>query len=187
MYDSNPKIDQRISFMFITKDADKKNNDFCIKTNHYTNLEPGNGKFESYEGNTRDSTNVDFIAWQAANQRVQNWKKDSIRQIWINAQFEQGDTNIFQAFVINGIDFEGDVKHDCYLALKDTVIGKETIYTADLIIVNTVTKKVVSLTKTGNETNALEDVTAPNPPFKPTSTSRTDEEYFGLLESIKTQ
>ena len=89
----------------------------------------------------------------------------------------------FQAFVINGIDFDyGDV-HYCYLALKtDTVIGIDTTYayTADLIIVNTKKKGGERLVSLVEGTVNLEDLTTPVPPF-----GEYAQDDFGLIEAVK--
>jgi|GEM_PF-4277066 len=173
-----------LNFTFISKEADTiKNTSLINEKGALPVLEFGD--FQSYQDSTQKSNNVDAITWTTANQRVKNWKNPNTRKTWIKALFEKGNTNIFQAFVINGIDFELDATHDCYLALKsDTIKGNSKtqdsiIYTADLIIVNTKTSKVVSFNK------ELEDVTAPIPPFKPLTDPRTDEKHFGLLETLK--
>ena len=176
-----------LNFTFISRETDKINNTSYLNNKGILPvLEPGD--FESYKGRTDEQNNLDTISWSIAEQRVKNWKKDNIRQIWINNQFKEGEeSTIFQAFVINGIDFEIDAKHDCYFALKsDTIIddSKSTntiTYTADLIIVNTEMRKIISLTK------ELEDVTAPIPPFKPIKNPETNKDNFGLLETLKIQ
>jgi hypothetical protein len=104
--------------------------------------------------------NADSINWVTANQRINNWNEEPKRNKWILDRFNETDSNaIFQAFVIHAVDFEYGVEHNCFLALKDTIIDGSTIYEADLIIVNSKTMKIVSSTQN------LEDLTRPVPPF----------------------
>jgi len=116
--------------------------------------------------NTINENNLDSIKWSTAKKRINNWYTDSIRNKWITDRFQGSDSvAIFQAFVIKAVDFEYGVEHDCYLSLKETPINNTVSYTADLVIVNSETGKIVSLTQNQLDSKNIEDLTRPVPPF----------------------
>tara|TARA_B100000809_G_scaffold264259_1_gene319610 strand:- start:67 stop:882 length:816 start_codon:yes stop_codon:yes gene_type:complete len=163
---------KRLSLTFVDSAADTIGNKVCI-----AKAIASEGMENLPDFKHIDKDNPDYISMDTAKTRITNWTTADIREKWMTARFNKKEKEkeasnvIFQAFVINAIDFDAGVQHDCYIALKDTNIDKGA-NNADLIILNTKTNKIVNA--------SLEDLTTPIPPFGNLPTNQ-----FGLLETIK--
>lgn len=120
-------------------------------------------------------TNPNQIEWKEADQRIKNWSDDKTRNNWIANRFANfdSDNSIFQAFVVDSIDIEFGVLHDCYFALNYS--ETDLIYQADLIIVNSSTGSVLNMTEINLST--VEDLVYPIPPFS----RGFEKDNFGVL------
>jgi hypothetical protein len=184
-FDSNPvnkrdSLTKSLFFQFIKKKDDEYiENDFFQANPKFVNTDPQPIKVESHKFNYDKDivrNNRDNILLDTVINRIKNWNNSAKRNHWISQQFKNNNTGIFQAFVINGIDFGKNTEHRCYFGLiYDSTTHS---YSPDLIIVNTVTKKILSLAL-DNSAN-FEDLTRPVPPFG--NESKTD---FKLIEEIE--
>ncbi len=130
----------------------------------------------------KDSTREDHITLVDANERIDAWKNDTIRNKWIAANCDISKGHLMgQIFVINTVDMVPRNEHTCYLALnKDSEATGG--YKGDLIIVNTTTHEIlqpIPVISNGELTGALEDVVHLGPPFKGIRTKS-----FGLLTTM---
>jgi hypothetical protein len=179
-FDSNgvnnkDSLTKSLFFRLIKKEDDRYiENNFSQKNPKFVETDPPLISVDSQEFNfniDRTRNNKDNIHLDTARTRIDNWNNPKIRNQWISQQFEKSNTGIFQAFVINGIDFEKNTEHRCYFGLKYDSIADS--YSPDLIIVNTAKDYIKSLTAN------FEDLTRPVPPFG--SQSKTD---FRLIIEI---
>lgn len=168
-----------LSFTLVPKDRDSKQNSTCISI---ATLKPGPKtalpKFKPHKENS------DSIAWSEASLRIQKWNDSTSRNRWVRNQFNgTSDTlGLFQAFVIHSKDIAYGQAHDCYLALKRSMLNPSA-YVVDLIIVNSKTQKILNFEWNPIDVHQnLEDMTAPIPPFKPNGSMAQNE--FGVLESL---
>ncbi len=160
------KQKKQLSFTVVKSKNGKPQDLTCIATANVNSKKVHLPKYKpTHEGNP------DAITWEEANTRINNWRNDKKRNVWVRERFKaviDPSEAIFYAFYIHNIDFKYGVKHDCYLALKEDITDSGITYSADLIIVNTKTKKTISLLNSEEEEDGnIEDLTAPVPPFVP--------------------
>ena len=167
-------------FRFIKKKDDKYiKKDYFEKNPKFVLTDPQDMNVESHEFNFDNDSprkNKDNINLDTAKIRIKHWNDPTKRNRWISQQFENNNSGIFQAFVINGIDFERNAEHRCYFGLKYDSITNS--YSPELIIVNTVICEIVSLAP-DNSAN-FENLTRPVPPFG--NMPKTD---FKLIQQVK--
>jgi len=127
------------------------------------------------------STN-NSISIEETLKRVLRWNTPEVLERWVTDTIKEN--RVLQAFVIPSSDIEYGTDHTCLLALEENDETKEL--TADLIIHNTYTNKIV-LSSSINTTGELEDMVRPVPQFDPDPKNKTaySEEAFGIIEAIK--
>lgn len=174
-YNANQSLKECLEFLFIEAKADSiENKNFLNSNGTLKHLHKNEFNINKKHQNRVNNHN---IKWPIAQKRIKRWSDSTTRNNWITNQFKTSDTTIFQAFSVDGVDFEAGMNHLCYLALKDTVINGDSTHVAELIIVNSRTGEPISLVESKGGSQNVEDLTTPTPPF--------GRNGFGLLESLQ--
>ena len=174
-YDSDVS---QVSFTLVKKSIDTNSNNECICI---CNLHNG-AKVALPNYNSREEPmNPHQINWEVASERINSWIDTSVRNNWVKQRFQNNDNKeaIQQAFVMDAMDIEVGVTHDCYLALNFS--NSTQRYAADLIVVNSVNNKLVN--NLSEEQLNIEDLVCPVPPFG----KNNNRASFGALLRINGQ
>ncbi|MGB5981304.1 MAG: hypothetical protein WBG46_04095 [Nonlabens sp.] len=112
--------------------------------------------------------NPHHISDMEATARVNSYIDSSKRDAWVSELFLNSQ-EVFQAFVVDAIDFEPGNTYDCFLGLKE---NEENNHVIDLIIYNT----------SSTIEEGIRDMTGSVPPYK--ATGRKQRSNFGLLDNL---
>lgn len=127
-----------------------------------------------------------WISQADAQQRINNWKSKSIRDSWVTQRYQidslpASNNPLFSVMVVDVSDFrhlDGANGHACFLSLSDTIINRDTLYSADLIVADyKIDSQVINY--------VLEDVVHSVPPFGVNSISPLYPSNFGILEKLQ--
>ncbi len=162
IYIGYDKISGKISFQVIKSADDTKENTKAVAV---VNVDAAKSQLPPLDISSGEDPH--FISYEDANQRINDYINSTKRDAWIEETLSGGN-EIWQAFVVDEIDFEPNSSYDCYLAL-DTKDEKHYI---DLIVYNT---------SAGVE-NGLRDMSMPCPPYGISGKTAIDK--FGLLQNL---
>jgi hypothetical protein len=152
----------KINFQVIKSDEDTKENENAVAV-----VSVDAAKSHLPPLNINAGNDPHFIDYETANARINDYINPAMRDAWVHDTLSNGN-EIWQAFVVDKIDFEPNSSYDCYLALET----KDEKHYIDLIVYNT----------NGTVENGLRDMSTPCPPYG--SSGKTAIDNFGLLQNL---